>query len=170
MNSLTAAASLSSLKAPSGGVKSLALFWPTKKLWMGRATSVASPSFANRCANGCSASPLTPNGCCRTSILLTGPIHLRKCSAIGLAAAKALKLISRLLIRRRKLPFSRLAPIHFSVLHTWSYLLRAKLVDLIVGKEWPRGARSKIKGTELFGKEPATPIEAIKLYRGIRSR
>jgi leucyl-tRNA synthetase len=41
----------------------------------------------------------------------------------------------------------------------------SKLVDLIADKEWPYGTCSIVKGTDLFGKEPATPIEAVKLYR-----
>ena len=41
----------------------------------------------------------------------------------------------------------------------------SKLVDQIIGTEWPRGTPLEIKGTSLFGKEPATPKEAVELYR-----
>ncbi len=40
-----------------------------------------------------------------------------------------------------------------------------KLLDEIVEDKWPFWAYAELKGTSLFGKEPATPKEALELYR-----
>jgi leucyl-tRNA synthetase len=41
----------------------------------------------------------------------------------------------------------------------------SKLVDDIASNEWPCGTRPEVMGTPLFGKQPLTPKEALKLYR-----
>ena len=85
-----------SAKPRSGGANNSALCWPTRKSWMARAKSAVSRSCANRCANGCSASPPTRKACWTTWTPSNGAIHSRKCSATGLAAAKERKWIFRL--------------------------------------------------------------------------
>ena len=41
----------------------------------------------------------------------------------------------------------------------------SKLLDEIVEDSWPFWAYAELKGASLFGKEPATPKEALELYR-----
>ena len=55
---------------------------------MAKAKSAAFLSSASRCANGCSASPRTPNACCKISTRLTGAIRSRKCSGTGLGRSE----------------------------------------------------------------------------------